>query len=109
MLHLAATPRYKNRDEQVASSTTTEAVFPAVTTASNVVKPEAIFLQAYSQNGGRIVVGKTGLAADGTTGVLCELQAGNSIVLPVNDISSLYHRANTGTQKLFITYLSSVV
>jgi len=108
-INISASPRYEKFDPQVLTVGTTEVAFPDATASTGVVKPEAIFVQAYSQNSGRVVIGKTGLAADGTTGVIGELAAGANMTLPVGAISSLYARATAAGQKLFITYLEKVI
>ena len=106
-LNISASARYKLYDLQVVTSTSAgETAFPAPT-ASIIKAVEAIFVQAYSQNSGRIVIGKTGVAADGTTGGW-ELAAGANMTLPVKDYSALVHKATAAGQKLFITYLEKV-
>lgn len=107
-LNISAGARYKNFDPQTVTSTSaSQTVFPTPT-ATVVKKPEAIFVQAFSQNSGRIFIGKTGVATDGTTGGW-ELAAGANMTLPVNDYASLFHKATAAGQILFITYLESVV
>ena len=109
---LAASPRYKYWKSQQVTAGATEIVFPvitqAITVATGVKKPEAIFVQALAGNTGKIIIGITGVAANGSAGGF-ELAAGANMTLPVNDHTVLFHIATAASQLLQITYLQGQV
>lgn len=102
MLNLSANVHYKNEDHQQLSCTTTEAALPAPRVP--VLHPDNIFVQAHSANTGVIVIGKTGVAGDGSAGGYV-LPAGANLNLPSNEVSVYRAIASTGTQKLQVTYM----
>lgn len=107
MQSLSVAAGYRLEDLKQVTSSGTEAQFPAPT-ATISVRPEKIFVQALAGNSGKIVIGKTGVAANGSAGGY-ELSAGANMTLPSNDYAHYYHIATAGGQLLQITYLSSVI
>ena len=106
---LAISPRYLYNDLQQLTVGTTQVAFPAIsTTAGFAGRPESIFVQALAGNTGKIMIGKTGVASNGSAGGW-ELAAGANMSLPITDISKLYAIATGASQLLQITYQSKVV
>ena len=107
---LAATPRYKNWKQYALTVGTSEVVLTAIskTDASGVIAPEAIFVQALASNTGKIVIGKTGVASNGSAGGF-ELAAGANLTLPVNKLSEIFAIATASSQTLLVTYLSNQI
>lgn len=98
---------YKNIDLQVLTVNAAVQVQLPAPTATIVKKPERVMLQAYSQNTGTIFIGKTGVAADGTTGAF-ELPPGGVMWLSGKDRANWYAKATIAGQLLFVTYMSEV-
>lgn len=106
---LAISPHYEINDEQVLTVGTSQVAFPSISsTAGFTGTPENVFIQAYSQNTGRIVIGKTGVSASAGTGGY-ELAAGANMNLPFKVFSSYFAIATAAGQKLFITYQSKPI
>lgn len=102
-MSLAVPIHFSGNDLQVMTVGTTAAALPTPTRSIVPGRPTNVFLQAYSQNSGRIYIGKTGVLADGTTGCF-ELPAGGNMNLPFQDWENYKAIASAAGQKLFITY-----
>lgn len=107
--NLSVPVHYEINDMQVATIGTSESAMPALTAGIGFTgTPENVFVQAYSQNTGRIYIGKTGVSASAGTGAF-ELAAGANMNLPFKVFSSFYAIASSAGQKLFITYQSKPI
>lgn len=102
---LTAVANYKNVQQESLAVLETETALPAVDT-DIMRKPEKIFVQAWSKNGVSVFIGKTGLAADGSTGAY-ELGPGQGMFLPGHMIDDWFAivEDDTGTPRLFVSYL----
>lgn len=101
MLHVTQVAHYKYEYQVQQTVGATQAVLTAA--ASPVENPENIFVQAHPSNTGIIVIGKTGVAADGSAGGYV-LSAGSNMNLGKQDPSEYYAIATGANQKLQITY-----
>lgn len=98
---------YKNQDLQVLTVNAVAEVALPAPDITKVPKAERIFLQAFSGNGGNIVIGRTGVDANGATGCY-ELPSGANMWLPAKDYQNWVARGTAAGQKLFVTYMSGV-
>jgi hypothetical protein len=94
---------YSKFDSQTLACSGTIAAFPTPNPAI-VKNPEAIYVQSMVGNGFTIVIGKTGIAADGSAGGIA-LAAGAGMYLPFNLDEELKAIAG-GVCKLLVTYLA---
>lgn len=108
-LTLAINPNYNINDLKQLTVGTSQVAFPSLTTGIGFTgRPERIFVQALSTNSGTIMIGKTGVASDGSAGGW-QLVAGANMNLPITDLSVLYAIGSGAGQKLQITYQSGAI
>lgn len=101
MLHINQVAHYKYEYQVQMTVGGTQAALTSP--ASPVANPENIFVQAHPSNTGNIVIGKTGVAADGSAGGYV-LSAGSNMNLGKQEASEYYAIATASDQKLQITY-----
>lgn len=107
MQTLSVSAGFAAEDQSQLTVGATQVAFPAPVLSISA-RPERIFVQALAGNTGKIMIGKTGVLANGSLGGY-ELAAGANMTLP-NNISTAYFAIATGAgQLLQVTYLSKVI